>query len=80
MLNNKLRAEEASEYAGSFIQIEDHWTEEVLKSLALTDLGREVEVLPRAINSLPRTARGKSTAGVPGLQEQAHHDEVQTRG
>jgi hypothetical protein len=42
-LNNNLSAEKATEYAGSFMQTEDRWTEEVLKSLALTGIGHQDE-------------------------------------
>ena len=80
MLNNELPAEEASEYAGSFIQIEDHWTKEVLKSLALTDLGREVEVVAPHHKQLAANSPRQVDCWVPGLPERAHHDEVQTRG
>jgi hypothetical protein len=78
MLNNQLRAENASEYAGSFTQIEDHWTREVLKSLSLTDLGQEVEVFATRHEQLAVDG-GQVDHCVPGLQERAHHDEVQTR-
>jgi hypothetical protein len=40
-LNNKLSTEKATEHAGNPIQAEDGWTNEVLKSLSLTELGRE---------------------------------------
>jgi hypothetical protein len=44
-LNEKLSTEKATEHAGSPIQTEDGWTNEVLKSLSLTELGREAETL-----------------------------------
>ena len=42
-LNDKLSTEKATEHAGSLIQTEDSWTNEVLKSLSLTGLGSEDE-------------------------------------
>jgi hypothetical protein len=42
-LNEKLSTEKATEHAGSRIQVEDGWANEVLKSLSLTGLGREDE-------------------------------------
>ena len=43
VLNDKLSTEKATEHAGSPIQTEDRWTNEVLRSLSLTGLGREDE-------------------------------------
>ena len=68
VLNNKLRAEKAPEYAGSFIHIEDHWTEEVLKSLSLTDLGQEVEVFAARHKPLALDSRQQVDCGVPGCR------------
>jgi hypothetical protein len=80
VLNNKLRAEKASAYAGSFIHVEDQWAEEVLKSLSLTDLGQEVEVSAARHKRLALDSRQQVDCVVPGLQEHAHDDEVQPRG
>ena len=80
VLNNELRAEKASEYAGSFIHIEDHWTEEVLKSLSLTDLGQEVEVFAARHKPLAVDSRQQVDCWVPGSPEQAHDDEVRPAG
>jgi hypothetical protein len=80
VLDNKLRAENGSEYTGSFIHIEDHWTKEVLRSLSLTDLGQEVEVFAARHKPLALDGGQQVDCCVPGLQEQAHDDEVQPRG
>jgi hypothetical protein len=42
-LNDELSTEEATEYAGSLMQAEDRWADEVLKSLSLTEIGSEDE-------------------------------------
>ena len=75
-LNNKLRAEKASEYAGSFIHIDDRWNKEVLKSLSLTDIGREHELSAARHKPLAVDSRQQVDCCVPGLQEQAHDDHV----
>jgi hypothetical protein len=79
-LNNKLRAEKASAYAGSFIHIDDHWAEEVLKSLSLTDIAHEAEVFAARHKPLAVDSRQEVDRCVPALQERAHDEEVQPAG
>jgi hypothetical protein len=43
LLNDNLSMEKATEHAGSPMQTEDRWANEVLRSLSLTGLGREDE-------------------------------------
>jgi hypothetical protein len=43
LLNDNLSTEKATEHAGSPMQTEDRWANEVLRSLSLTGLGREDE-------------------------------------
>ena len=73
MLNNKLTAEKASAYAGSFIHNEDRWPEEVLESLALTTIGQELAASHKAIAV---DTRQQVDSCAPGPQVQTHHDHV----
>jgi len=77
VLKNRSRAEEAPEYAGSFIHMEDHWAQEVLKSLSHTDIAHEVEVVAAGDKLLAVDSRRQVDCFVPALLERAHEDEVQ---
>jgi len=76
VLNNKLSTEGATEYGGNLIQIEDRWTKEVLKSLSLTGIGREDEAFAPRQKPVSVDKQQQADSGVPGLQGQAHDDEV----
>ena len=72
VLSNKLTAGKATEYAGSSIHNEDRWAKEVLESLSLTAIGREL-----AGSYKPHAANQRQVDNcAPGLQGQAHHQDV----
>jgi hypothetical protein len=73
VLSNKLIAGKATEYAGSFIRNEDRWAKEVLESLSLTAIGRE---LAGSYKPLAADSQRQVDSRAPGLQGQAHHQDV----
>jgi hypothetical protein len=73
VLSNKLTAGKATEYAGSFIHNEDRWAKEVLESLSLTAIGRE---LAGSYKPLAADSQRQVDNRAPGLQGQAHHQDV----